>query len=59
MQYADCYTIDISGNYISDDSYPLGGAGAARYEDMFYSSSADYIDFIVRTKPDRRSYDIL
>ena len=55
----DCYILNNSKNYISDENFSAGGAGIARYEADFYSSCADYIDYIVQYSPAQKYYDKL
>lgn len=43
-----CYVIDISKNFYSSDSYPLGGKHIVHYEKEFYRQTAEYITQIVR-----------
>ncbi len=54
-----CYVIDITKHCISDDSFPLGGAHAAHYEEIYYRGAAAYIDYIVRVRPSQRIFDKL
>ena len=51
--------LNNSKNYISDENFSAGGAGIARYESDFYSSCADYIDYIVQYSPAQKYYDKL
>lgn len=38
-----CFVIDISRNFYSSDSYPLGGRGIVNYEGEFYRQAGEYI----------------
>lgn len=42
-----CFVIDISKNFYSSDSYPLGGRGIVNYEEEFYRSAGEYIHEIL------------
>ena len=42
-----CFVIDISRNFYSSDSYPLGGRGIVNYEDEFYRQAGEHIHEIL------------
>lgn len=42
-----CFVIDISKNFYSSDSYPLGGRGIVNYEEEFYRQAGEYIHAIL------------
>ncbi len=55
----ECYVLDNSKNYVSDENFAAGGAGIARFEADFYSAAADYIDYIVQYSPVQRCFEKL
>lgn len=55
----DCYVLDITKHCISDDSFILGGAHIAHYEEIYYLAAAAYIDYIVKERPPQRVFDKL
>ncbi|MDR0222885.1 MAG: CapA family protein [Oscillospiraceae bacterium] len=57
IEKTDCYVIDISGYFMSDERYPRGGANIGNYEDMFYKNTALFMSNIFRGKDDVKVYD--
>lgn len=55
----DCYILDNSKNYVSDENFASGGAGIARFEADFYSATAEYVDYIVQYSPVQKCFDKL
>lgn len=57
IEKTGCYVIDVTKHCISDDSFPLGGAHPAHYEEIYYLTAAAYVDYIVREQPKQRIFD--
>lgn len=59
VENTDCYILDNSKNYVSDENFASGGAGIARFEADFYSATAEYVDYIVQYSPVQKYFDKL
>ncbi len=52
-QLTDCYVIDLTKYYYSDDKFPLGGAHIAHFEAQFYKDCCKSITEIIRGNKNR------